>query len=100
MSSGPYTSEKGCKIGLDRVAAALEVCRYLSHRLGCHLISISQIIPGVKSATAILIDGDIWGFYTPSTISTEAVKALAAKSLPHYGVPTKYICLDNFPETA
>ena len=26
MSSGPYTSEKGCKIGLDRVAAALEVC--------------------------------------------------------------------------
>jgi acyl-coenzyme A synthetase/AMP-(fatty) acid ligase len=73
---------KGFRVELDGVAAAMESA------------------PGVKVATAILIDQELWGFYAPKKASIEDVKATTAKVLPYYAVPTQYIVLDDFPETA
>lgn len=56
--------------------------------------------PGVKVATAVLINGELWGFFAPSNVAVEDVKAATARVQPHYAVPTKYVSLDNFPETA
>ncbi|RDB22261.1 Linear gramicidin synthase subunit C [Hypsizygus marmoreus] len=73
---------KGFRVELDGVAAAMETT------------------PGVKVATAILIDSELWGFYAPSNVSIEEVKAATSRVQPHYAIPTKYISLDKFPETA
>ena len=51
-------------------------------------------------ATAILIDQELWGFYAPSNVSVEDVKAATSRVQPHYAVPTKYLSLETFPETA
>lgn len=60
----------------------------------------SQTTPGVKVATALLIAGELWGFFAPSTVSVEAVKETTARVQPHYAVPTRYVSVDKFPETA
>ncbi|RDB22102.1 Linear gramicidin synthase subunit C [Hypsizygus marmoreus] len=73
---------KGFRVELDGVAAAMETT------------------PGVKVAAAILIEGELWGFYAPAAVSVEDVKAATSRVQPHYAVPTKYISLENFPETA
>ncbi|KAG5640248.1 hypothetical protein DXG03_009675 [Asterophora parasitica] len=73
---------KGFRVELDGVAAAMETT------------------PGVEVATAILIKGELWGFFAPATASIEEVKAATARVQPHYAVPTKYVRLDDFPKTA
>ncbi|KAF8077656.1 hypothetical protein FPV67DRAFT_6540 [Lyophyllum atratum] len=73
---------KGFRVELDGVAAAMETT------------------PGVKVATAILIKGELWGFFAPSNVSVEDVKAATARVQPHYAVPTKYVSLDDFPKTS
>lgn len=54
---------------------------------------------GVQAAVALLIDGDLWGFITPSGIPSEMVQAAAAKIQPYYAVPTKILGMDAFPHT-
>ncbi|KAG6910275.1 hypothetical protein DXG01_011672 [Tephrocybe rancida] len=73
---------KGFRVELDGVAAAMETT------------------PGVKVATAILIDSELWGFFAPSNVSVDDVKAATSKVQPHYAVPTKFLSVDKFPETA
>ncbi|KAG5650400.1 hypothetical protein H0H81_012379 [Sphagnurus paluster] len=73
---------KGFRVELDGVAAAMETT------------------PGVKVATAILIKGELWGFFAPANVAVEDVKAATARVQPHYAVPTKYVRLDAFPETS
>ncbi|TFK24962.1 nonribosomal peptide synthetase 12 [Coprinopsis marcescibilis] len=73
---------QGFRVELDGVATAMETC------------------PGVTGATALLIDGELWGFVKPSTISPEDVKAAALKVQPYYAVPKRILTMDNFPETA
>jgi acyl-coenzyme A synthetase/AMP-(fatty) acid ligase len=73
---------KGFRVELDGVGAAMETC------------------PGVVAATACLIEGDLWGFVTPSYINTEDVKKATLKIQPYHAVPTKFLTLDAFPETA
>ncbi|KAG6854584.1 hypothetical protein C0991_004920 [Blastosporella zonata] len=73
---------KGFRVELDGVAAAMETT------------------PGVKVATAILIDSELWGFFAPSNVSVDDVKAATSKVQPHYAVPTKFLSVEKFPETA
>ena len=63
------------------------------------LIHLLKTTPGVKVATAILVDQELWGFFAPDTVSVEDVKAATSKVQPHYAVPTKFVSLDKFPET-
>ncbi|KAG5653702.1 hypothetical protein H0H81_011282 [Sphagnurus paluster] len=72
---------KGFRVELDGVAAAMETT------------------PGVKLAAAILIDGELWGFFFPPDIGEDIVKASASRVQPYYAVPTKYIPLKKFPTT-
>ncbi|KAF8077658.1 nonribosomal peptide synthetase 12 [Lyophyllum atratum] len=73
---------KGFRVELDGVAAAMESTA------------------GVKVATAILIAGELWGFFSPKSVSEEDVKAATSRVQPHYAVPTHYVAVDKFPETA
>ena len=73
---------KGFRVELDGVAAAMETTA------------------GVKVATAILIKGELWGFFAPINVSADAVKEATAKVLPYYAVPTKFVRVDDFPKTS
>ncbi|KAH9480438.1 Adenylate-forming reductase 03009 [Psilocybe cubensis] len=73
---------KGFRVELDGVATAMETCS------------------GVHAAVAILIEGQLWGFVTPSDVAPEDIKAAAAKIQPYYAVPTNILCMDSFPHTA
>ncbi|KAJ7459865.1 nonribosomal peptide synthetase 12 [Mycena latifolia] len=72
---------KGFRVELDGVAAAMETAS------------------GIKAAAALLIDGSLWGFVTPGSISVDEVKKVTAKIQPYYAVPTSIIALDEFPRT-
>ncbi|KAF4617144.1 hypothetical protein D9613_005935 [Agrocybe pediades] len=72
---------KGFRVELDGVASAMETCS------------------GVQAAVALLIDGELWGFVTPSGIPSEKIQAAAAKIQPYYAVPTKILGMDAFPHT-
>lgn len=72
---------KGFRVELDGVAAAMETT------------------PGVKLAAAVLIEGELWGFFIPPSVGINAVKASTSRVQPYYAVPTKYIPLTKFPAT-
>ncbi|KAJ7095859.1 nonribosomal peptide synthetase 12 [Mycena belliarum] len=72
---------KGFRVELDGVANAMEATT------------------GVKAATALLIDGTLWGFITPKSVSVDEVREVTAKIQPYYAVPTTIIALDAFPRT-
>ncbi|KAF8212545.1 hypothetical protein K438DRAFT_1928614 [Mycena galopus ATCC 62051] len=72
---------KGFRVELDGVAVAMETT------------------DGVKAAAALLIDGELWGFVTPDTVSEDEVKMATAKIQPYYAVPTHIVALDSFPRT-
>lgn len=84
---------------LDGVAAAMEVYRESTIPF-FPLTPELQTTAGVKVATAILIAGELWGFFSPKSVSEEDVKAATSRVQPHYAVPTHYVAVDNFPETA
>ncbi|PPQ91669.1 hypothetical protein CVT25_012882 [Psilocybe cyanescens] len=72
---------QGFRVELDGVASAMETCA------------------GVHAAVAILIEGQLWGFATPSDVASEDIQAAAAKIQPYYAVPTNILCMDAFPHT-
>ncbi|KAJ7250866.1 nonribosomal peptide synthetase 12 [Mycena haematopus] len=72
---------KGFRVELDGVAVAMETTN------------------GVKAAAALLIDGELWGFITPDTVSEDEVKIATAKVQPYYAVPTHIVALASFPRT-
>ncbi|PPR06777.1 hypothetical protein CVT24_011277 [Panaeolus cyanescens] len=55
--------------------------------------------PSVQAGVALLIDNELWGFYSPASVPKEEVKAAATKVQPYYAVPTHYLPLDKFPHT-
>ncbi|KAJ6559186.1 nonribosomal peptide synthetase 12 [Mycena vulgaris] len=73
---------KGFRIELDGVSAAMETTS------------------GINAAAALLINGELWGFFTPAGVSVDAVKQATAKIQPYYGVPTHILPLDSFPRTS
>ncbi|KAG6830971.1 hypothetical protein H0H87_006622, partial [Tephrocybe sp. NHM501043] len=73
---------KGFRVELDGVDSAMESC------------------PGIKAAAALLVDGVLWGFFAPSNIKIEAVKAATAHVQPYYAVPAHFRPLDSLPETS
>ncbi|KAM4058937.1 AMP-binding enzyme [Hirsutella rhossiliensis] len=56
--------------------------------------------PGVSRATALMVDGDLHGFVTPSGQSIEAILEYVRTLQPYYAVPAKIHQLDEFPTTA
>ncbi|KAG5639219.1 hypothetical protein H0H81_005698, partial [Sphagnurus paluster] len=73
---------KGFRVELDGVASAMETC------------------PGVNVASAILLNGQLWGFFAPALAEIEDVKSATARVQPYYAVPTHFLRLEKFPETA
>ncbi|KAH6915590.1 nonribosomal peptide synthetase 12 [Coprinopsis sp. MPI-PUGE-AT-0042] len=73
---------QGFRVELDGVATAMETC------------------PGVTAATALLIDGKLWGFANPAHILPEDIRVAASKIQPYYAIPTKIMTMDDFPKTA
>jgi len=72
---------KGFRVELDGVSAAMQSCQ------------------DVHRATVLLIDSELWGFVTPSSVDTTIVREVVAKIQPYYAVPTHFLSLDNFPST-
>ncbi|KAH0598942.1 hypothetical protein MHUMG1_03056 [Metarhizium humberi] len=56
--------------------------------------------PGVTRATALLIEGDIHGFTTPSGQDEQSILAHTKKLQPYYAIPSKLHQLQTFPTTA
>ncbi|TDL22237.1 nonribosomal peptide synthetase 12 [Rickenella mellea] len=73
---------KGFRVELDGVSAAMETCL------------------GVDVAAALLIDNELWGFFTPDTVAIDDVKVATAKIQPYYAVPSHYRGLPSFPKTS
>ncbi|KAJ6472862.1 putative nonribosomal peptide synthetase [Mycena vitilis] len=72
---------KGFRVELDGVSAAMR-----THT-------------PVQSAVAVLINSELWGFVTPSTVDLSLVRGAAAKVQAYHAVPTQYMALDDFPMT-
>ncbi|KAJ6613276.1 nonribosomal peptide synthetase 12 [Mycena sp. CBHHK59/15] len=72
---------KGFRVELDGVAVAMETT------------------VGVKTAAALLIDGELWGFFTPACVDVEQIKITTAKIQPYYAVPSHFLAMDIFPRT-
>ncbi|EFY86103.1 NRPS-like enzyme, putative [Metarhizium acridum CQMa 102] len=56
--------------------------------------------PGVTRATALLIEGEIHGFTTPSGQDEQSILAHTKKLQPYYAIPSKLHQLQIFPTTA
>ncbi|KAF8831530.1 hypothetical protein HHX47_DHR1000721 [Lentinula edodes] len=72
---------KGFRVELDGVSAAMQTCE------------------GVFKTAALLVDSELWGFVTPSTVDPESVREAVSRVQPYYAVPTHYIALEDFPAT-
>ncbi|PIL25981.1 transporter [Ganoderma sinense ZZ0214-1] len=73
---------KGFRVELDGVSAAMHSC------------------PGITSACALLIDGELHGFYAPDLVPATAVLKKTMALQPRYAVPTRYLALSVLPLTA
>nr|VWO96538.1 Filamentous fungal-specific transmembrane protein [Ganoderma boninense] len=73
---------QGFRVELDGVSAAMHSC------------------PGITSACALLIDGELHGFYAPDSVPVAAVVEETTALQPRYAVPTRYLALNVLPLTA
>ncbi|KAK7046888.1 Nonribosomal peptide synthetase 12 [Favolaschia claudopus] len=72
---------KGFRVELDGVAAAMR-----TH-------------DAVQNAVALLVNTELWGFITPSTVDLSQVRDATAAVQPYHAVPTQYLAIDEFPMT-
>ncbi|KAI9000555.1 acetyl-CoA synthetase-like protein [Trametes punicea] len=72
---------KGFRVELDGVSTAMHSCT------------------GITSACALLIDGELHGFYAPTSIPAPSVLEATLALQPCYAVPSTYIALDMLPLT-
>ncbi|KAJ4488225.1 putative nonribosomal peptide synthetase [Lentinula aciculospora] len=72
---------KGFRVELDGVSAAMQTCE------------------GISGAATLLVDSELWGFVTPSTVDTASVRETVSKIQPYYAVPTHFLALNIFPAT-
>jgi acyl-CoA synthetase (AMP-forming)/AMP-acid ligase II len=89
---------KGFRVDLDGVAAAMRVSP-LAISFLAYLIHWIQTHEPVKSAVALLVDTELWGFVTPSTVDLAQVRDAAARIQAYHAVPTQYLAIDSFPMT-
>lgn len=73
---------KGFRVELDGVMAAM------------------QTSPEVDLAVCLLVETELWAFITPSSASSELVRADTSRIQPYYAVPTRYLPLDDLPQTS
>ena len=67
---------------LDGVAASISSCA------------------GVSSASAMLVDNELWGFFAPGTIDVGQVRKAVDRDQPYYARPQFYVTLGQMPLTA
>jgi hypothetical protein len=61
----------------------------------------SQSYPSVTSATSMLVEDILYGFYTSFTqVDEKDLDTFARKQLPYYSVPAEWRRVDSFPLTA
>ena len=72
---------QGFRVELDGVSAAMHSCT------------------GVTSACALLIDGELYGFYAPTSVLASAVLKATMALQPCYAVPSRYIAMEALPLT-
>jgi len=72
---------KGFRVELDGVAAAMR-----THN-------------AVRNAVALLVNTELWGFVTPSTVDLSLVRDATALVQAYHAVPTQYLAIDDFPMT-
>lgn len=72
---------QGFRVELDGVSAAVTSCE------------------GVDSASVLLVNGELWGFYSPEHVSPREVREAVMKLQPPYAVPTHYKPLSRLPLT-
>ncbi|EKM50903.1 uncharacterized protein PHACADRAFT_262785 [Phanerochaete carnosa HHB-10118-sp] len=72
---------KGFRVELDGVTAVME-----AH-------------PSVVKAVSLLIDTELWGFVSPSSVPLEELKAFVQERLPYYSVPSHFVPMECFPMT-
>jgi len=53
----------------------------------------------VQNAVALLVNTELWGFVTPSTVDLSLVRDATAKIQAYHAVPTQYLAIDDFPMT-
>ena len=58
-----------------------------------------QSCHGVVSACALLVNDELWGFYSPRSVHQDDVRDAAARLQPYYAVPSGYMSLDMLPLT-
>ncbi|KAI0801910.1 nonribosomal peptide synthetase 12 [Irpex lacteus] len=73
---------KGFRVELDGVSAAM------------------QTYKAADAAVALLIDDELWGFVTPSSVNVDGVIEATKKIQPYYAVPTQWCTLDTLPHTS
>ncbi|WP_372666088.1 non-ribosomal peptide synthetase [Amycolatopsis kentuckyensis] len=56
--------------------------------------------PGVTEAVAVVRDGALAGYVSPSTVDVDALRAHLSERLPEYMVPTTLTTLDTLPLTS
>ncbi|KAJ7253697.1 hypothetical protein B0H12DRAFT_1116236 [Mycena haematopus] len=72
---------KGFRVELDGVSAAMR-----THA-------------PVQNAVALLVNTELWGFVTPSTVDLSLVRDATASIQAYHAVPTQYLAIDAFPMT-
>ncbi|KAL4805389.1 hypothetical protein BDV18DRAFT_140810 [Aspergillus unguis] len=72
---------QGFRVELDGVTASIASC------------------PGVQQATALLVNGQLTGFVSPSNCNTDVLNESLKVMLPYYAIPSKWHVLDTFPLT-
>ncbi|CCM07254.1 uncharacterized protein FIBRA_09600 [Fibroporia radiculosa] len=72
---------QGFRVELDGVSASISAC------------------PGVVQACAMLIQDELWAFYTPIEVPADAVQDVVAQLQPKYSVPKRYRALAALPLT-
>ncbi|KAK0209285.1 AMP-binding protein [Desarmillaria ectypa] len=72
---------KGFRVELDGVSAAMLTCF------------------DVTSACAVLVNDELFGFYTPPSVEIAPVRDAVCRMLPRYSVPSRFIPLLSLPLT-
>ncbi|KZO99633.1 putative nonribosomal peptide synthetase [Calocera viscosa TUFC12733] len=72
---------RGFRIELDGVASAMASCE------------------SVRTAVALKVGDQLWGFYAPANVPHAEVRRATANVLPEYAVPTQWLALDKLPLT-
>ncbi|THV07841.1 acetyl-CoA synthetase-like protein [Dendrothele bispora CBS 962.96] len=72
---------KGFRVELDGVSAAM------------------RTYTPVRTSVTLLVDSELWGFVTPSTVDLSNLRSAVAEIQPSYAVPNHYLAFDDFPMT-